>query len=172
MTKGRIQVKKCPFRRCGAGSNSTLASRAHSGRESGACPKDISATLQQPRNERPRLASIRFVVWTEGVLKVCLFQSDLAPVCESRHREPEHRVHLPGYDSRTGEHPQPCGVDRMPHESIGTGSNQPVIDLDGDLSAPMASENPPSPNSQRSRRRLNAKTGPNGKRCVRQKSLA
>jgi hypothetical protein len=47
----------------------------------------------------------------------------------------------------------------MAHEAVWTGPDQAVIDLDGDLSAPIATEMPPRPYAQQSGRCLDAKTG-------------
>src|ERR1035438_3762290 len=118
-----------------------------------------SAHFQQPRNQRSCGAPISIVRRTEGLPQVGLLQSDLAPVCETRHRQASSGVQLAGYNRRAGKHPQHRGIDRMAHEAVWTGPDQAVIDLDGDLSAPIATEMPPRPYAQHSGRCLDVKTG-------------
>ena len=74
--------------------------------------------LEQPRNQRPRLAPIRIKRRTKGLPWICLFQQDLAPASEGRHRQPKRRVRLAGHHRRTNEHSQHRGVDRMPYQSV------------------------------------------------------
>src|ERR1022692_2855193 len=60
----------------------------------------------------------------------------------------------------------------MPHQSIGARPDQPVVDFNRDLSAPMLSKNPPGPNTKRDGRGLYAQTSPNNKGRIRQDLLA
>lgn len=80
-------------------------------------------------------------------------------------------MQLAGHKSRTDKHPKHRGVDGMPHELIWTGLDQLVLELDGDLSAPIRTKMSPSPYAQHPGRRLDTKTGPNEERCVWQESL-
>ena len=104
--------------------------------------------LKETRHDRPCLIAVLVVSLAEGVHEVRFFHPRLAQIGDDANQQSEERVELPRYDRGTRVHHQQRSVDGVTYDGIRSGAHQLVVFLDGDFTAPVASQRATRPDGE------------------------